>query len=135
MTFNGLAHLSAQYRQSFPLYCPVETDLWKLNFCSLSGSCVYGNALVYVHASVYGIIGCQILQILGLHFYALDLLTYSVAMPWYLPFPLCIKAVLIWFEQDLVPRTSILLLVYLLVLAPCKGVCLPMRARVSDWKR
>lgn len=119
----GLAHFSAHCRQSLPLYCPVATGLWKLmatELWSLTRSCVHGNVLVHVHACVYGIIGCQIPQILGLHLYALDLLTYSVAMPWYLPFPLYVKAVSIWFEQDPVPRTSILLPVYLPVLAPCK---------------
>lgn len=91
----------------------------ELRLCSLTGSCVGGNALMYVHACPYGIIGCQIPQILGVRFHALDLLTCSLAVSWCLPFPLCFKAVLIWFELDPVPRTSILLPAYLPVLAPC----------------
>lgn len=53
-----------------------------------------------------------------------------MAVFWCLLFPLCFKAVLIWFEPDLVPRTSTLLPVYPPVLAPCERVCLPTRAGV-----
>lgn len=74
----------------------LAIELW---LSSLAGSCMCGNAFEYVCACVYGITACKIPQILGVSFHALDLLTRSVTVSWCLPFPLCFKAVLIWFEQ------------------------------------
>lgn len=57
-------------------------------------------------------------QILGVHFQVLDLLSRGCVL------------VPSFSTVDPVPRTSILLPVYLPVLAPCERVCLPTRAGV-----